>query len=75
MKYLNKEIKELRKKSGLTQQQLAERAGLTQVSISRIERGLNAQIGTLISIFNALGASLLVTFNKQEGGMQGQKNS
>ena len=75
MNYLNKEIKALRIKSGLTQTQLAERAGLTQVSVSRIERGLNAQIGTLIAIFNALGARLLVTFDNQEGGANEQKNS
>lgn len=48
-------IQRVRKKCGLTQEQLAEKTGIEPNSISRIERGaLTPALPTLIDICNAL---------------------
>ena len=49
------ELKELRRKAGLTQAELARRAGVSQSLIARIEnRSVNPRISTLIKIYGAL---------------------
>ncbi len=49
------EIKALRKKAKLTQQELAEKAGVSQSLIARIESGtVNPRLSTLIRIMKAL---------------------
>lgn len=49
-------IQRLRKERGLTQEQLAELAGISSNSVSRIERGaLIPALPTLIELCNALG--------------------
>lgn len=60
---LGGQISVLRKRRGLTQEQLAERTGIDQAEISRIERGAgNPTEDTLARIAQALGAELaLVT--------------
>ena len=48
-----------RKKSGLTQEEVAKKAGLSRSTISRIESfSLNPDLKTLISICNVYGISL-----------------
>ena len=56
MHKVGERIKELRKKAGLTQAQLAEKLNVTPQNISQYERGLkNPKIGTLNKIAKALG--------------------
>ena len=48
-------IQRLRKERGLTQEQLAERAGITPNTVSRFERGtLIPALDTLVDLCNAL---------------------
>jgi len=52
-----------RKKRGLTQIEVANKAGLTQAAVSRIEKGLcSSSIDTLIKISQALGIKLSTVF-------------
>lgn len=50
-------IKEIRENLGWTQEELAERSGVTRVTISLIESGRtkNVMSGTIKAIANALG--------------------
>lgn len=53
-----------RKKSGLTQEAVAKKAGLSRSTISRIESfSLSPDLKTLISICNVYGISLSLTQN------------
>ena len=55
-------IKELRKNSQLTQQELGNRVGVKKAQISRLESSTaNMTIDTLQKILLALGASLSIT--------------
>lgn len=52
-----------RYEQSLTQQQLAEKAGLGQASLSRIETGkVSPDIATLQKIANAVGKKLVLSF-------------
>ena len=52
-------IAELRKQAGLTQQQVAERAGMQPSNYQRIEYGgQNLTIETLVKIAQAIGVSV-----------------
>jgi transcriptional regulator with XRE-family HTH domain len=59
-KFLNrlaKNLKEARKKRELSQEELADRAGLTLSQIARIETGkINTSVSTVYVILKALGA-------------------
>jgi len=57
---IGEKIKHWRQKKGLTQNQLAEKAGLTIATIGRIEAGIRqgTNITTLQRIAEALGISL-----------------
>jgi ribosome-binding protein aMBF1 (putative translation factor) len=56
----------LRLDAGLTQQQLAERSGISQADISRCERGMgNPTRTTLDALTAALGAHLEVVRNSE----------
>ena len=57
---LEYKLKELRKKQGLTQQQLADKLGITQNRISKLEKlDLDrAELQTIRSYINALGGEL-----------------
>ena len=49
------ELKALRKRAGLTQAELARRAGVSQSLIARLEAGtVNPRLSTLVRIYNAL---------------------
>jgi DNA-binding XRE family transcriptional regulator len=52
------QLKELRKKQNITQQQLAEMVGIDKTQISKIEKGSrNLTIETIARIVNALGGT------------------
>ena len=51
-------LKTERQKQGLTQKQLAEKSGVSFVSINRIERGNLPRVSVINKIFNALGKNL-----------------
>jgi DNA-binding XRE family transcriptional regulator len=51
-------LAELRHEVGLTQEQLAERLGVSQENISRIERAEDTQLSTIRRYVEALGGSL-----------------
>lgn len=56
---IGKNIRELRCREGMTQERLAESAGLSVPYISHIERGSkNARLETLAQVATALGVSL-----------------
>lgn len=55
-------IRRSRKKQGLTQSQLGDKAGLRQATVSQIESGHpSARIETLLQLFAALDLELCVT--------------
>jgi transcriptional regulator with XRE-family HTH domain len=49
---------ELRRENGLSQQDMAEELGVSQASISKIERQDDPQVSTLMRYLDALGANL-----------------
>ena len=55
-----KELHKARTKAKLSQAQLAERMGTTQSVVSRIERGGNVSVETLVRYVSACGATLRV---------------
>jgi len=67
-KKLGGRIVELRKAAGLTQEQLAEKVGVTPVTISRLERGVTVpSLATLARIGEALQAGMPDLFDFQRG--------
>ncbi len=56
--FVGQRIRQYRKKSGLSQEKLAEKTGLSVIAISNIERGVNyPAFEHFISIANALNVS------------------
>ena len=56
-------LTEARKEAGMTQQQLAEKSGVHQVNISRIENGTgNPSVETLQKLAKGLGKRLIIAF-------------
>jgi len=51
-------LSELRRESGLSQQDMAEELGVSQVSVSKIERQDDPRVSTLVRYLDALGANL-----------------
>jgi len=63
LRALGKRIQELRKNRNLTQDQLAERCGLTLNYVGKIERGeAQPTIAALLSIANALKSNMSALF-------------
>lgn len=52
--YLGHSIKEARERKGLSQRDLAERAGITQPAVSLAERGTDMRVSTLQQLAAAL---------------------
>jgi transcriptional regulator with XRE-family HTH domain len=59
-------IRTVRLLSGLSQTQLAQRAGITRETVSRVENGGEPQRRTARAIADALGLDLEVLFPKKE---------
>lgn len=57
-------LRELRQDAGLTQQQVAERIGVSQRQVSKIERGDldSAKVGTIRGYLEAVGGELALEF-------------
>jgi len=57
---LEQKIKQLRKKSGWSQQKLAEKAGLSYTVITKIEQGVakRPSIQTMVKLADAFGIAL-----------------
>ena len=55
-------ITKAREAAGLTQRELAERSGVPQSTIARIERGCNTSIDTLSKIAFALNKRVKISF-------------
>ena len=51
-------LKEQRLKNNLTQKQLAEKSGISYVSINRIENGTSPRLSVLVKIFGAMDKAL-----------------
>lgn len=63
---LARQIRELRKASSVTGEELAERLGIPVQNVRRIEKGQNITLKTLARIAGALGAEVEVTFRPSE---------
>ena len=55
------ELNELRKARKLTQEQLAERLGIRQSNVSKLERRADMHVSTLRDVVEAIGGELRVT--------------
>ncbi|TNE53866.1 MAG: XRE family transcriptional regulator [Bacteroidetes bacterium] len=56
MAMFGQNVRRIRMDKGLTQEELAEGAGISQVQIARIEAGkINTSISTVVAIAKALG--------------------
>ncbi len=53
-------IAELREQSGMTQQEIADKLGITQPSISQMEAGQEIQLTTLRKLIGALGGEVVL---------------
>jgi len=62
-KKLGERIEDLRKKKGLTQEELAEKAGLHRAYFWDIEKGRNISVKTAYKIAKALGVKLCDLFD------------
>lgn len=64
-------LRQIRKTHGLTQQELAERAGVTQHTISKLENGNeNSEIGTIFDLLKSMGYELKATLNSNDQDYQ-----
>lgn len=54
-------LKENRIKLNLTQKQLAQKSGISYVSINRIENGKNPRLSVVSKLFEAMGKTLQIT--------------
>jgi transcriptional regulator with XRE-family HTH domain len=55
------ELNELRKARNLTQEQLAERLGIRQSNVSKLERRADMHVSTLRDVVEAMGGELRLT--------------
>lgn len=57
-------LRDLREQAGLTQEQLAERIGVGQRQVSKIERGDldSAKVGTIRNYLQAVGGNLVIEY-------------
>ena len=65
-KQVGREVAQCRKRAGLSQNELGQKAGLAQGYLSMIERGLRTpSIGVLAGIARVCGAELVVTLKEK----------
>ena len=71
MRKIGNKMLELRKRVGLTQAELAERAGLSDRTFADIERGnVNMRIETLLKICDALGVTPDAVLTEENTSLQ-----
>lgn len=58
---IGKDIRDARKDQDLTQEELAELAGVSRPTIARVETGSNISTGTLEKVAKALGKRLRIS--------------
>lgn len=69
LKTLSLELKDARKKSGMTQAVLSEKSGISRTSLGSIEKGkTNMSIETFIRLLDALGMDLKIIRRPTERG-------
>ncbi len=67
MLQFGKNVSKIRNEKGITQEQLAEEAKISQVQVARIESGrLNTSISTVSAIASALGVNEGDLFRKED---------
>lgn len=54
LSYVGKQMKQMRINAQMTQQELAERAGVSRVTLALLENGRGAKLDTLISLLRTL---------------------
>lgn len=60
-------IRRLRKLNSLSQVELASRSGVTQATVSRIEKGhQKTEVGTLLLLLTALDVDIVITDRKKQ---------
>lgn len=62
LKQFGKHIKALRKEHNFTQRDLADKSGLEESAVQRVERGYNSTLKTLLKIANAFDISFCELF-------------
>jgi transcriptional regulator with XRE-family HTH domain len=67
MSHIGRELAEARNRAGLTQLEFAERLGVLQSRVSRIEHQANPRLDTVQSYARALGLELVLVPRKQLG--------
>ena len=58
------QIKQEREKRGLSQRDIAQKTGLTQTTILRIEKGKNFSLETLMKVAQSMDLNPKITFEK-----------
>ncbi|MBH8563692.1 helix-turn-helix domain-containing protein [Nostoc sp. CENA67] len=73
--YLTDAMREIRKKSGLTQAQLAEKLGVQQAAVSKLESALKEhELESVLHYLHTLGADLLVAVKQGDDLYQASDN-
>ncbi|MBH8577904.1 helix-turn-helix domain-containing protein [Nostocaceae cyanobacterium CENA369] len=73
--YLTDAMREIRNKAGLTQAQLAEKLGVQQAAVSKLESALKEhELESVLHYLHALGADLLVAVKKGDELYQASDN-
>ncbi|WP_242057896.1 MULTISPECIES: helix-turn-helix domain-containing protein [Nostoc] len=73
--YLTDAMREIRNKSGLTQAQLAEKLGVKQAAVSKLESALKEhELESVLHYLHALGADLLVAVKQGDDLYQASDN-
>jgi transcriptional regulator with XRE-family HTH domain len=70
MDHIGIQLAEARSRAGLTQSELAEKLGVQQSRVSRIEHEANPRLDTVQSYARALGLELVLVPRKQLSGVQ-----
>lgn len=63
---IGEQLKTERQKLNLTQKQLAEKSGISFVSINRIENGSNPRLSVIKKIFDAMDKNLTIIIEDKE---------
>jgi ribosome-binding protein aMBF1 (putative translation factor) len=64
------ELSALRQARGLTQEELADRLGVRQTHVSRMERRVDMHISTLRDVIEAMGGELVLTAHFPDGDIR-----